>query len=66
MATEWDSSQCLKDWRQAGFSAYSFTISVTGVGSLSLLQWIFRTQELNWVACIAGGFFTHLAIGEAQ
>ena len=59
MATEWDSSQCLQDWIQAGFSAYSFTISVTGVGILSLLQQIFPTQELNWVACTAGGFFTH-------
>ena len=25
---------------------------------LSLLQWIFPTQELNGVSCIAGGFFT--------
>ena len=31
----------------------------TGVGSLSLLQRIFLTQELNWgVSCTAGGFFT--------
>ena len=30
-----------------------------GVGSLFLLQWIFLTQELNWVYCIAGGFFTN-------
>ena len=30
----------------------------TGVGSLFLLQQIFPTQELNWVSCIAGGFFT--------
>ena len=36
----------------------------TGVGSLSLLQWIFPTQELNWVSCIAGGFFTNWAIRE--
>ena len=28
----------------------------TGVGSLSLLQWIFLTQELNWVFCIAGEY----------
>ena len=28
-------------------------------GSLSLLQWIFLTQESNWgLRCIAGGFFT--------
>ena len=29
----------------------------TGMGSLSLLQQIFLTQELNLVSCIAGGFF---------
>ena len=34
----------------------------TGVGSLSLLQGIFLTQELNEVSCIAGGFFTNWAI----
>ena len=31
----------------------------TGVGKLSLLQWIFLTQELNRVSCIAGRFFTN-------
>ena len=31
----------------------------TGVGSLSLLQQIFPTQESNWVSCIAGRFFTN-------
>ena len=30
----------------------------TGVGSLSLLQGIFPTQESNWVSYIAGRFFT--------
>ena len=30
----------------------------TGVGSHSLLQGIFPTQEWNLVSCIAGGFFT--------
>ena len=30
----------------------------TGVGSLSLLQGIFPTQELNWISCIAGGLST--------
>ena len=30
----------------------------TGGVSLSLLQWIFLTQELNQVFCIAGEFFT--------
>ena len=29
-----------------------------GVGSLSFLQGIFPTQELNQGLCIAGGFFT--------
>ena len=37
----------------------------TGVGSLSLLQKIFLTQELNGVSCIAGGFLTNWAIREA-
>ena len=31
----------------------------TGVGSLSLLQGIFPTQEWNRVSRIAGRFFTH-------
>ena len=30
----------------------------TGMGSLSLQQ-IFPIQELNWVSCIAGEFFTN-------
>ena len=30
----------------------------TGVGSLSLLQGIFPTQESNPMSCSAGGFFT--------
>ena len=38
----------------------------TGVGSLSLLQGIFLTQEWTGVSCIAGGFFTNWAIREAQ
>ena len=29
------------------------------MGSLSLLQRIVLTQELNWISCIAGGFFTN-------
>ena len=33
----------------------------TRAGSLSLLQRIFPAQELNWVSCIAGGFFTSWA-----
>ena len=31
----------------------------TGVGSLSLLQLSFMTQESSWVSCVAGGFFTY-------
>ena len=31
----------------------------TGVGSLSLLQQIFPTQELNWGSGTAGAFFTN-------
>ena len=34
----------------------------TGVGSLSLLQWILPTQESTGVSCIAGGFFTNWAL----
>ena len=43
----------------------------TGVGSLSLLQGLFLTQESSWlrnqtgVSCIAGGFFTNWATREA-
>ena len=31
----------------------------TGVGSLSLLQGIFLTQESNWVSCITDRLFTN-------
>ena len=34
----------------------------TGVGSLSILQGIFLTQESTGVSCIAGGYFTNWAI----
>ena len=37
-----------------------------GVGSLSLLQRIFLTQESNWASCIAAWFFTSWATREAQ
>ena len=37
----------------------------TGVGTLSLLQGIFLTQESNWGLLIAGGFFTIWDIREA-
>ena len=36
----------------------------TGVGSLSLVQGIFPTQELNRVSCTEGEFFTKWAIRE--
>ena len=38
----------------------------TVVGILSLLHWIFPTQELSQGPCMAGGFFTNWAIREAQ
>ena len=38
----------------------------TSVGSLSLLQWIFMTQESNLVSCIAGGFLTSWATRETH
>ena len=38
----------------------------TEMGSLSLVQAIFQTQELNRVSCIAGGLFTSWASREAQ
>ena len=37
----------------------------TRVGSLSLLQWIFRPRNWTGISCIAGGFFTNWAIREA-
>ena len=36
------------------------------VGSLSLLHWIFPTQESNQGLCIAGGFFANWAFREAH
>ena len=38
----------------------------TGMGSLSLLQWVFLTQELTKVPCIAGWLFTSWAVREAR
>ena len=38
----------------------------TGVGSLSLLQKIFPTQDQTQVSSTAGGFFTSWATREAQ
>ena len=39
---------------------------ILGVGSLSLLQQIFPTQESNWVSFSAGGFFTCWVTREAH
>ena len=44
---------------------WNFLGQNTGVGSLSLLQGIFLTQESNWGLLIAHGFFTNCAIREA-
>ena len=52
--------------RIAGRFFTSWATRETGVGSLSLLQWIFLTQELNGVSCFAGGFFTSWAVREAR
>ena len=38
----------------------------TGVVSLSLLQWIFPIQELNWGLLLCRRFFTNWALGEAR
>ena len=38
----------------------------TGVGSLSLLQGIFPTQDWTYVSCIASGFFASWVPREAQ
>ena len=38
----------------------------TGVGSLSLLQWIFLTRNQTRISCIVGRFFTSWATREAS
>ena len=61
-----------RDWTQVCIAGRFSTIWATGkskntgVGSLSLLQRIFPTQESNWVSCIAGGFFSSWAIRKAH
>ena len=47
------------------YSPWNSPSQNTGVGSLSLLQQIFLTQELNQSTCIAGGFLTNWTIREA-
>ena len=46
------------------YSPWNFPGQNTGVGSLSLLQGIFQTQDWTQVSHIAGGFFTIWAIRE--
>ena len=60
-----------RDWTQVSHIANVFFIPEpqgkpknSGVGSLSLLQWIFLTQEWTGVSCIVGRFFTNWAIRE--
>ena len=61
------------DWMQVSHTAGRFFTSWatgkpknTGVGSLSLLQWIFPTQELNWVLLHCRWIFTIWATREVQ
>ena len=42
-----------------GYSPWNSLGQNTGVGSLSLLQKIFLTQESNQVSCTAGRFYTN-------
>ena len=49
-----------------GFITHWATGEAQENSGLSLLQQIFPTQELNWVSCIGGRFFTNWAIREAQ
>ena len=53
-------------WPHGLYSPWDSPGQNTGLGSRSLLQWIFPTQELNGVFCIAGGFFTSWATREAH
>ena len=47
------------------YSPWNSSGQNTGVGSLSLLQGNFPTQESNWISHIAGRFFTNWATREA-
>ena len=64
------SNLCLLQLLHCSYTGYTFQVNSlpaeplgkpknTGVGILSLLQRIFLTQELNWISCIAGRFFTN-------
>ena len=61
-----------RDWTQVSCIADGFFTSwatgkpkKTGVGSLSLLQWIFLTQELNWALLHCRQILTNWAIRKA-
>ena len=58
--TLWDPMDCrlLCPWNSSSKNI--------GVGSLSILQGIFLTQELNSISCIAGRFFTSWTTREAH
>ena len=53
-------------WPYGLYSPWNSLGQNTGVGSLSLLQWIFPTQGSNPGLHIAGGFFTNCAIREVS
>ena len=75
---EWVAFPFSRDLRKPGIESRSLPWQVaslpakpqgkpknTGMSSLSLLQWIFLSQESNRVSCTAGRFFTNWAIKEA-
>ena len=53
-------------WTHGLYSPWNSQGQKTGVGSLSLLQQIFPTQDGTGVSCIAGRFFISWAIREAH
>ena len=53
-------------WPHRLYSSWNFPGQNTGVGSLSLLQGIFPSQESNRGLCIAGEFFTSWVTREAS
>ena len=52
-------------WPRGLYNPWNSPGQNTGVGSLSLLQGIFPTWGSTGVSCVAGGFFTSWATGEA-
>ena len=67
MKTESESRSVMSDFLrpQGLYSPWNSLGQNTGVGSLSLLQGIFPTQDWTLVSHIAGGFFTSWATREA-